>query len=92
MDSMNIEAQIFGWDFEWTLKMSNNQTHVNELIAQMENNISSGEKKHRHYVILLHDYLFKNNLSIENLNYFINTLKKDNKAQFNWIQEYPVGK
>jgi hypothetical protein len=40
-------------------------------------------------VILLHDYLFKNESALNNLSFFISLLKINENNEFKWANEYP---
>lgn len=82
---------LIGWNYEWGSKHSKNDTSVIELADKII------KEKNKHYysqfkndcVILLHDFYFKTEKSLENLSLFIDKLQKNHGCTFRWIDEYP---
>lgn len=89
LDSIQSKEMVFGWDFEWTGKESKNITHVDQLFEKISERIKNNKAKSKNYVILLHDYYFKNEVALNNLSYFISLLKKNENTEFKWANEYP---
>jgi len=89
LDSIHSNEKMFGWDFEWTDKESKNIADVDHLFYMMFDQIKKNNSKEKNYVILLHDYLFRNESSLNNLSYFISLLKKNLHPKFKWANEYP---
>ena len=60
---------------------------INSIVETWEQ--KKNNSKEKNYVILLHDYLFKNESALNNLSYFISLLKKNINPKFKWANEYP---
>jgi len=88
LDSIKSTESIFGWDFEWTLKESNDSINVNKFLLKIVEQISKNKSPKKDYVILLHDYLFKHENSLNNFDYFLSLLKKEINPEFKWAEEY----
>ena len=89
LDTIHSNELMFGWDFEWTGKESRSITHVDHFFEKISERIKDNKSKEKNYVILLHDYLFKNEVALNNLTYFISLLKKNGNTEFKWANEYP---
>ncbi len=89
LDSIKSKEMMFGWDFEWSGKESKNITKVDLLFEKISDRIKKNKTKNKNYVILLHDYLFKDEIALNNLSYFISLLKKNGTTEFKWASEYP---
>jgi hypothetical protein len=80
---------VFGWDFEWTGKECKDVSNVDHFFEKISDRIKNNKTKNKNYVILLHDYLFKNESALNNLSYFISLLRKNINPEFKWANEYP---
>jgi len=89
LDSIQSKEMVFGWDFEWTGKESKDVSNVDHFFEKISDRIKNNKTKNKNYVILLHDYLFKNESALNNLSYFISLLRKNINPEFKWANEYP---
>jgi peptidoglycan/xylan/chitin deacetylase (PgdA/CDA1 family) len=89
LDSIHSKEKILGWDFEWTGKESKNISNVEHFFEKITDRIKNDKSKNKSYVILLHDYLFKNESALNNLSFFISLLKINENNEFKWANEYP---
>ena len=89
LDTIQSKEIMFGWDFEWTGKESKYISNVDHFFEKISDRIKKNNSKEKNYVILLHDYLFKNESALNNLSYFISLLKKNINPEFKWANEYP---
>jgi hypothetical protein len=80
-----IDEQIIGWDFEWKALQSKSHSQVDILLSQIKAAIAKKGKKD--IVILAHDYLFKTDKAIGNMDYFIESLRKEGNIEFKWIED-----
>jgi hypothetical protein len=81
------DDQIVGWDFEWNLKHSNSERFVDSLLSQIKRSMYKDGKGKKDIVLLFHDYLFRSEKSFANLNYFIETLRREKNIEFRWAEE-----
>ena len=81
------DEQIVGWDFEWNLKHSKSERFVDSLLSQIKRSMYKDGKGKKDIVLLFHDYLFRSEKSFENLNYFIETLRREKNIEFRWAEE-----
>lgn len=81
------DEQIIGWDFEWKEKQSKSKRMVDTLLVQIKRSMFQDGKGKKDIVILAHDYLFRSEQSIENLNYFIDELQKEKQVEFRWVED-----
>lgn len=88
LDTIQSKEIMFGWDFEWTGKESKYISNVDRFFEKISDRIKKNNSKEKNYVILLHDYLFKNESALNNLSYFISLLKKNINPEFKWANEY----
>ena len=89
LDSIQSNEKIFGWDFEWTIKESQDSIRVNKFYERIANRVMENKSNQKNYVILFHDYLFRSKLTLDNLQYFISLLKNKLNCKFKWAEEYP---
>lgn len=87
MDSLNIKENLVGWNLSWKLKHSQVRANVDTLINQVKFILDKDKSTIKHFVFLSHDYLYKDEKSLENLAYFINRLKVDLNCSFHWVEE-----
>jgi len=90
MTEKRKDEQIVGWDFEWKTKHSKSERVVDSLISQIKRSMYKDGKGKKDIVILFHDYLFRSEKSIQNLNYFIEILRKEKNIEFRWVEELIV--
>jgi hypothetical protein len=81
-----INEQIIGWDFEWKANHSRSLSQVDFMLSQIKTAIAKKGKKD--IVILAHDYLFKTDKAIGNMDYFIESLRKEGNIEFKWIEDF----
>jgi len=87
MNEKEIDEQIIGWDFEWKERHSRSVSQVNALISEIKKSVAIKGNKKKDIVILAHDYLFRTNKSLDNLNYFIEKLMAERNVGFKWVEE-----
>jgi len=89
LDTAGNQEKIMGWDHEWRMEHSQSMESVNQLLASIEERRSKSNNIKRDAVILLHDYLFKDETALQHLSYLIDQLQAENKWRFAWAYEYP---
>lgn len=87
IDSAQMNENIIGWDVEWSLKHSKYRNEVDTLFHQIKSLLEKDTSNIKHVVVLSHDYLYKNNESLENLSYLVNRLKSELLCSFHWVEE-----
>lgn len=88
-DSLNLQQNFIGWDAEWQINASQQIKYVDTLIKKVGELTVKKRINQKHVVVLLHDFLFRTNTSLEHLTYFIEQLQKKYNCKFEWIENYP---
>ena len=89
MDEKKIDDRIMGWDFSWKKEMSKDVGMVDSLITQIVKKSKKKKPYANHIVILTHDYLYRSETALANLDYMIKELKNNHHCSFRWAEEYP---
>ncbi|MBU3713694.1 MAG: hypothetical protein FGM46_01955 [Ferruginibacter sp.] len=90
LDSVQSNEHLIGWNYSWKPWHSKDSMTVKEMITEVMNKRNSRYAPFKNNtVILLHDYLFPNKTSLDNLSLFIDELQLKYGCTFRWISEYP---
>jgi peptidoglycan-N-acetylglucosamine deacetylase len=91
MDSLfALGHYITGWDGEWENYKQKARQSPQELVSIINNTLASGKTQVKnHFILLMHDLVYADEVDKASLKEFINLLKADPNVEFRVISQYP---
>jgi peptidoglycan/xylan/chitin deacetylase (PgdA/CDA1 family) len=89
LDSAGLN--VVGWDLEWNYKKNGRPIQSAAFMAKMVDSMFAlkAYKTKNHFVVLMHDHMFRNEADSVQLVQFIQLLKSSNQYQFARLDGYP---